>query len=195
MRMVAGGLMAHGHDVRLPAEEDSRRLSIEQVARRCVLWVDDTGAIEMIFVPTASTRADPKRMADVATVLLASRGADYPRLGSGYGQPGITLKGTVALELKARGFDVDLEIYEDDDRYNAFAIIVATNPAAAMKANVRIGDDGAIVWENEYETADSGMPEVEGADVVAHPAEVAGSIVTTVAQAISMYPAVSADSP
>jgi len=124
----------------------------------------------------------------VATILLTGHGAGYPRLGRGYGQPGITVKGIVGLELKARGFDVDLEIYQDNDTYDVCGGIVATNPATSTTMNVRVSDDGVILWEYDHETAGS-------VTSAARYPELADSIVTMAARVIAMYPAVPGDSP
>jgi len=118
MRLVAEGLTANGFDVRPPEYEGGCRLSIGCQGARCAVSVSDWGDVEWEWRPWASGKADPKQTADVATALLTGRAQDYPRRGNGYGRDGLTFKGIVGLELKARGFGVELEVYEDEEAYS-----------------------------------------------------------------------------
>lgn len=176
MHMVADRLSAHGLDVALPELDDGRRLSITGGVGRCELSVGDCGHVECEYTLPDRGDAAPKRIADVATMLLTGQGEGYPRQGTGYGQPGISLKGIAGLELKARGFDVDLEVYEDYVCYDVFASIVVTNPGPGANGAVRVGDDGIIIWEQDYPAEPADTPSAKLAD----------SIVATLTQAISI---------
>jgi len=186
MRLVAGGLTMNGFDVRLPEREDGCRLTIGCQGARCALSVSDWGYVEWECSPWASDEADPKQIADLATTLLTGRGGDYPRRGKGYERPGLTLKGIVGLELKARGLDVDLEVYEDEHYFDAQAEIVVTNPGTGGDAKVRVTDDGSVTWARDYwAEAATIIWEPEYCGWIADPAEVAGAVVETITRAMS----------
>ena len=192
MRLVADGLTENGLRVRLPGWEHGRRLAISHHGARCDLAVNDCGYVEWDYSPWASDEADPKQIADVATTLLTGRARDYPREGTGYDLPDITFKGIVGLELKARGLDVDLEVYEDQDYYAAVAEIVVSDPESEEIARVRVGDSGDVTWERDYwpeAAVITWEPDYTG--WIADPGSVAGAIVATITQAISLVSPVS----
>jgi hypothetical protein len=192
MRLVADGLTGSGLRVRLPKWEHGRRLAISHRGARCDLAVNDCGYVEWDYSPRASGEADPKQTADLATTLLTGRAGDYPRLGKGYDLPDITFKGIVGLELKARGLDVDLEVYEDEDYYAAVAEIVVTNPESEEIARVRATDSGSVTWEHDYwpeAAVITWEPDYSG--WIADPGKVADAIVATIARAISLASPVS----
>jgi hypothetical protein len=114
--MIADGLTGNGLDVRPLEQDGSRRLAIASADGRCTLVVNDLGDTGWEYCPWSIDSADPKQLADVTTALLTGRADDFPRLGRGYEHEGITLKGIVGLELKARGMDVGLNVYPDEDR-------------------------------------------------------------------------------
>ena len=148
--------------------------------------MSDWGDVEWECCPWASDEADPKQIADVATVLLTGRAQDYPRRGNGYAREGLTFKGIVGLELRARGFDVDREVYEDADYFDARAEIVVTNPGSGEDAAVHVADDGSVTWMRDY-WAEAAIviwePEFRG--WIADPATVAGTVVATISRAMS----------
>ena len=130
--------------------------------------------------------ADPKQVADMAATLLTGQVRDYPRLGDGYGHETVTFKGIVGLELKARGFDVGLEVYEDEDYFDARAEIVVTSPDSGGEATVHVTDDGSLTWTRDYWA--------EAATVIWEPhfcgrisdlEKVAGAVVATITAAMS----------
>jgi hypothetical protein len=186
MRLVADGLTASGLEVRLPEGEHRRRLTIGCPGARCALPVSDYGLVEWECRPQPGSDADPGQVADLATALLTGRTGDHPRRGDGYGKPGITLKGIVGLELEARGLDVELEVYEDKERFDARALIVVTNPAAGDAATVQVADDGCVTWSCYYGDEAAAMTaEPDSCGPVPGPAEVAAAVVVTVTTAMS----------
>ncbi len=186
MRLVAGGLAANGFDVRPPDYEDGCRMTIGCQGARCAVSVSDWGDVEWECCPWASDEADPKQIADVATVLLTGRAQDNPRRGNGYGREGLTFKGIVGLELRARGFDVDLEVYEDEDYFDARAEIVVTNPGSGKDAAVHVADDGSVTWLRDYwAEAATIIWEPEFCGWFDDPAKVAGAAVETITRAMS----------
>src|SRR5260370_15624458 len=186
MRVVADGLTMNGFDVRPPEYEGGCRLTIGCQGVRCALAVTDWGDVEWECCLGSSDEADPKRIADLATILLTGSAGDYPRQGKGYEHPGITLKGIVGLELKARGFDVDLEVYEDEDYFDVQAGIVVTNPGTDEDVKVHVTDDGGVtsVRDSWAEAATiTWEPEYYG--WIADPARIASAVVETITQAMS----------
>ena len=148
--------------------------------------VDDGGDTEWAYCPGAGDGADAKQLADVATALLTGRGDDFPCLGHGYGHEGITLKGVVGLELKARGLDVGLVVYPDEDFFDAHAEIAAASPGSAEGAKVFITDQGCLTWIRDY-WGQCGTPafETDSSWGITDPAGVAAAVVETVTRAMS----------
>jgi hypothetical protein len=182
LRLVFDGLTASGLD---PLRASDRLLLTECPHARCALTVSDCGLAEWEYCPLPGFQPDPKQVADLATALLTGQGRQFPRLGSGYGMQGLTLKGVVGLELKARGLDVDLEIYVDRAHFDARSLIVATSPVAADPATVQVSDDGCVTWMCDY-WDDPAVPAWDpGGGLVPGPSEVAAAVVATVTAAMA----------
>jgi hypothetical protein len=109
-----------------------------------------------------------------------------PRLGGGRQHENITFKGIVGLELKARGLDVELAVYCDEDVFDTFAEIVATVPGSGDDGQVWVTDDDGLTWVRSScakTAASASGPEPGGqAD---DPAGVVGSLVEAVTRAMS----------
>lgn len=150
MRLVAEGLIARGFEVRLPEEEDERRLSVARWGGRCELSVSDFGFVEWECTPWASREPDPDLTSDITTFLLTGDIGNHPSLGNARRLPGMLFKGIVGHELRARGFNVALQVYEDNHLFDVWADIIVTNHAACAYEFIHIADDGSIAWEREY---------------------------------------------
>ena len=187
LRLVADELTAAGLAVR-PMPGDGKRLLIVCAQARCSLLVSDCGLAEWECCLLPGWRPDPGQAADLATALLTGRAGEFPRLGSGYGVPDLTFKGIVGLELKARGLDVELEVYEDRAHFDVCSQIVTTSPDAADPATVQVTDDGCVTWTCDY-WDDPATPawEYDGLPVPGL-GEVAAAAVTTVTTAITQAP-------
>ncbi len=135
-----------------------------------------------------AVRRGPARLAaDLATTLLTGRPGPYPRLGRKYGEEGITFKGLVGLELTARGLDVQLEVYTDEDFFDARAGIIATAPATSADARICVTDDGCLTWTREHwpqAAASTTDPEFYGS--ITNPAAVAAAVVDEANRAMSL---------
>lgn len=186
MRLVADGLSALGFGVDLPECDDGCCLSVERWGRRCELSVSDCGIITWECIPRASHETSPKLTADIAAFLLT--GKDHPRQdGAGDELAGMSFLGVTGNELRARGFDVGLEIYEDNQRFEVSADILVKNPVIHPTAKVYIGGDGAIVWECDYPYEAGVIADTpEYFAVLANTHGLADSIVARVAHAISL---------
>ena len=183
--LVVEGLTDSGLNVHPPERHGSCRLAIACAGARCTLTINDWGDAEWEYCPCSGDNADPKQLADVTTALLTGRADDFPRLGRGYAHEGITLKGIVGLELKARGLDVDLNVYQDEDYFEAHAEIQVTSPGSE-DARVFVTDDGCLTWMRDY--WDEGSTIVSGPDFcewISDPADVAAVVVKTVTRAMS----------
>jgi hypothetical protein len=122
----------------------------------------------------------------VATALLTGRAGNFPRLGRGYGREGITLKGIVGLELKARGLDVDLAVYADEDYFEAHAEIVVTSPSSEERAKVFVTDQGCLTWTRDcFDEAAASESELGLCGSSTDPAAVAVPVVGSGARAMS----------
>jgi hypothetical protein len=185
MRLVADGLTARGFDVRLPEHEDERRISVERWGGRCDLSLNDFGLVEWECVPWASKEPDPKLTADIATFLLRGKADDCPAQKNSHYSRGTSFMGIAGYELRARGFDVSLEIFEDNTMFEVWADLLVENQAAHPNAFVRISENGAISWEYDfylpYEVAG-----ITGSVALENNRELSDSIVATVAGAIAL---------
>jgi hypothetical protein len=127
-------------------------------------------------------------------MLLTSDAGEYPRCGHEPERTGITFKGIVGLELKARGLDVSLEVYADEHFFDAQAEIVVTSPETGDDATVHVADDGSLTWTRDYWSEAATIiwePEYRG--WIADPAQIADTVVETVTR--GMAQAASADAP
>ncbi|HEY2574916.1 MAG TPA: hypothetical protein VGI74_01270 [Streptosporangiaceae bacterium] len=147
MRTVGDKLTAHGFRIRQQDEEGQSVAIIGQRDIRCELTVTDSGYVQWECSRRDDGEIDPKKLADLATILLTDREGTFPQAGDGYSVAGITLKGIVGRELKARGLDVAVEVYADESFYGSAAEIVAANPETGEDATVCITDDGSVVWQ------------------------------------------------
>jgi len=186
LRLVMDGMAGSGFEVSPPEHAEGCRMAIAWPGARCTLGVDDWGSAEWVYWPWTQDDADPKLAADLATALLTGRPGPYPRLGRKYGEDGITFKGVVGLELKARGLDVELEVYEDEDYFDARAGIVVTASGADQDAKVCVTDDGCLTWTREYwREAAALVFEPDFCGWIADPAAVAATVVETATRAMS----------
>jgi hypothetical protein len=150
IRLVAEGLTGCGLEVRLSDPQGAARLDIACEAGQCRLSVNDWAYAEWDYTPRSRDDADPTLTADLATALLTGRTDQYRRLAGGYRRDGITFKGIVGRELKARGLDVELAVYEDEDYFDVTAEIVITVPGSEDTAKVCVTDEGCLTWTRDY---------------------------------------------
>ena len=186
LRLVADGLTGAGLEVRPPGGGEGCRLDIAWPGARCTLTVGDCGNAEWEYCPSSAEDADPGLTADLATALLTGRTGPQPRLGGGHQRENITFKGIVGLELKARGLDVELAVYQDEDVFDTFSEIVATVPGSGDDGQVWVTDDGGLTWIRDYQAETAALasgPDFCGS--AADPASVASSVVEAVTRAMS----------
>jgi hypothetical protein len=187
MRLVTNRLKAHGFRVQLPEWTDERWISVERWGGCCELSVDDSGFVEWECVPWGGDKTNPKPAADISTFLLTGRTGNYPCERDWRNTRGMTYMGTVGQELRTRGFDVCLEVHEDNDYLEVFARILVTNPVTRPNAKVRISDDGSVEWQCGYRCELTATTDTSGyLDMLTHLRELANSIAATVAHAIAL---------
>jgi hypothetical protein len=184
MRLVAEGLMAHGIVVRLPEDEGDRRLTIGCPGGRCTVSVGDWGDVEWQWCPAGL--AVPWRIANVAAALLTGRAPGPSGPGSGYTLDCVTFKGLVGLELKARGFDVGLEVHEDEEHFDVWAEIVVTSPGSGDGARVHVTDEGSVTWTRDHWAEATAVVRAPGyCRWITDPGKLAGAVVATITRAMS----------
>jgi len=185
LRLVIDGLAGSGLAVTLPERDDSCDVAIACQDAECQLSVDDWGRVTWEYGPRPAGSADPGLTADLATALLTGQPGPYPRLAPAFGQRGITFKAAAGLELRARGLDVALAAYLDDDYLDAQVEVSVTAPGAADTARVCVTDDGALTWTRDYwaEVVIASGPGDAGR-WIADPAAVARSVVAALATAM-----------
>jgi hypothetical protein len=186
LRLVADGLTCAGLEVRPSGDGEGCRLDIAWPGARCTLTVGECGNAEWEYCPRSPQDADPGLTADLATALLTGRTGPQPRLGIRQQHENITFKGIVGLELKARGLDVELAVYCDEDVFDTFAEIVATVPGSGDDGQVWVTDGGGLTWVRGSwaDTAASASGPEPGGQA-GDPASVAGSLVEAVTRAMS----------
>ena len=141
--LTAAGLQVTGPD----AADTGCRLDIACHGAQCALFVSDSADAELRWSPVAGGAFDPHRVAGLAAVLLSGRpGARHPDAVSG----SITFKGIVGMDLKAGGFQVDLNVYPDNRHYDVTVDITVTDPRAGNSGAVYVTDDGGLTWHRDY---------------------------------------------
>jgi hypothetical protein len=125
MHRVAEGLARAGLDVRQDGHDGISQIDIACREGHCTLWVSDFGTAEWEYQPARDV--DPGLAADLAAILLTGHARASAWRGPG-GQH-LTFKGIVGLDLRARGLDVELAVYPEEDVLNVYAEIVVTSPA------------------------------------------------------------------
>jgi hypothetical protein len=169
MREVAAKLAARGLNFSYTGGAPGYLTMTDADGTRCDLDVTDWGHVEWECSLPHPGQIDPKQVADLVTVLLTSQLTGFPRQGDGYGKQ-LTLKGVVGRELAARGLDVTLDVYEDEECYDVAADIVAANPAARAECLVWVSDGGVITWRSDYSERAATDADVarDIADTIAH---------------------------
>jgi hypothetical protein len=150
MRVMAEMLAKRGLDVYSPEREEARLLTVANATQaRCEIGVQDNGRVLWHYFPWAGADTEP---AEISGMVLRMLDADTGDSAGQYAHfhKGATLKGAVAREIKARGMDADMEVYEDELFYDVVAEVVLTNPAKPERGLVRVTDDGAILWECDH---------------------------------------------
>jgi hypothetical protein len=185
LRLVLDGLESHGLSVRLPGRVDECILTVDVEGVIWDLLVSEDGYVEWECGPAGSRKADPRRVADLAALLLAGRAPDSSGQDDQFRVPDITFLGVVGLEAKARGLDAELETYDDQQLGAVTAEIMLRNPdpASFRAGRVRVTDAPGILWERDFcpDRPDDG----------AFPAgQVAGAITTNLVPAIPLAQAV-----
>ncbi|HCU95938.1 MAG TPA: hypothetical protein DHU96_25755 [Actinobacteria bacterium] len=151
MDVVAETLTAHGFDVLGPDWEDSRLLRVRGLRdTTCEITVEDSGFATWEYRPGAGDGIDPDKITGRVMRLLTDAGWERP-CWQGRAGPGAGLKGLVGCRLKAMGLGVCLDVYEDHDTYEVVAGIIVTNPGRPERGQVRVSDDGALMWQCGYE--------------------------------------------
>jgi hypothetical protein len=151
MRLAGRELARRGLSVLYPEREEARHLTLTSDAgMRSALCVMDNGTVRWEWPGPEDRAPDPRQVTGVVTGLLTGHSPDYQDAGPAYSGEDLTLKGIVGLELRARGLDVALEVYADDEFLDVDARIAVTSPPAGTDAQVRVSDDGSIRWDRCY---------------------------------------------
>lgn len=188
LHLVMTGMTQTGFDARPSEHGENERLAISCAAGASTLTISDHGHTVWDYYPRPPGDADPDLTADMATTLLTGRPGPHPRLSRTDQRDGISFRGLVGLELKARGLDVELAVYTDEDHFDAFAEIVASVPGEDDETMVFVTDGGCVTWTRSYWPETAAVPGLERSSPIADPASVAEDIVATVTRALSCLP-------
>jgi hypothetical protein len=184
MHLVAAGLTGNGFRVGLPQPGAGRRLSIACPAARCILTVEDWGAVVAEWSPAASSVIDPLELADLASALLTGRAGLARWQDDCRDRTDLSLKAKVGRELRARGLLAGLEVWPDELSFEAHTAVVATAPGT--DAEVRVTDDGWLSWERDYAAEEAACRwQPECATWIADPGKVAADVIAAVTLALS----------
>jgi hypothetical protein len=143
------GMTRAGFDARPAGHEENERLAISCAAGTGTLTLTDYGHAVWDYTP-GSPGADPDLAADMASTLLTGRPGPHPRLSRASRRDGITFRGLVGRELKARGLDVELAVFTDEDTFDVFTEIVAGVPGGDDETMVCVADDGRLTWTRSH---------------------------------------------
>lgn len=171
------------------ARPRSKKQARETRAARCTLSIDDDATARLHFFPWAAETTDGHWLADVAAALLtgtAGTGQRHPDTAS----PAVTsVKATAGMDLRHRGFKVELNTYEDDYYLDVASDIAATAPGSRGMTSARgvvyLSDNGTACWERcyWYEHAVTG-PGPELRSWLPDPSAVARAVAGTVTAAV-----------
>lgn len=183
--LTAAFLAGDGHPVSGPdpADLDGCRLTVAGDDARYSLSVSDNARVDLQRERHPDSD-DPHRVAAIAAALLSDAPGDHPGTAD---YRGLTFKGIVGRDLKARGLDVALHAYTDEETYDVCGEIAATAPGGSG-GTVYVTDDAwmtwtcdlwpdhaAIEWEPQYR---SWLPD---------PAATARAIADAVSRALSIH--------
>src|SRR5204862_7388596 len=96
-----------------------------------LLTVSDRGEADLVRWPTDAGSPDPRRLADLAATLLTGRPGTSAAPGTAAAHPELRVNGVAGMELRDRGFTVELKIYSDQVCFDVLSEIQATNPSGA----------------------------------------------------------------
>jgi hypothetical protein len=110
--------------------------------------VGDDGEAELIYRPAEP--GDPRWLADLATALLTGNPAPagHDPLPARHGE--LSTKSAVGVDLRHRGFGVELEVHTDDLFFEVSAEVVATNPDSPHQAVVSVSDRGFLTLQRDF---------------------------------------------
>lgn len=152
MSLVARRLTSRGARITYPGSPGGRRMRVAELGgmEPFDLSIYDDGDVQFHGY-ISKRKPDPRKAADVATVLLTGRTGPFEYLGDGHGKGGISFKGIVGLELRARGLSAELKTFEDAQYLNAEAWVRVTNPQDGSDSEIFLGDDAEITWVRDYQ--------------------------------------------
>jgi len=147
LRLTLDRLRAAGVPVSQPPDALDLAV-IEADGARWLFGVCDNGEAELIYRPAEP--GDPRWLADLATVLLTGRPvlAERDPLPARRGE--LSTKSAVGVDLRHRGFDVELEVHTDDLFFEVSAEVVATDPDSPDEAVVGVGDRGFLTLRRDF---------------------------------------------
>jgi hypothetical protein len=180
-RLTAAALTEAGFEVSGPDPDDAdgRRFFISCPGGPYSLVVSDDAQAEL-----QGDADDAHHAADIAAALLTPSPSDARRPAAARDQT-LTFKGIAGMDLTAKGFDVALDIYTDNDYFEVSADIIVTSPGEP--GTVHINDDGGLTWQRDLwpEHADT---EGQGSQRfrwwLSDPAAVARDIADTITRAL-----------
>lgn len=195
-RLTADRLSAAGIAVQRRGEEylvlgrarrpRSRKRERESRWGNWLLSVADEAMATVDFVPWAGADSDPHWLADIAAAFLTGEAGTGQRCLDNASVKVIGVMGVCGLDLRQRGFSVDLNTYVSDDCLEVSADISVTAPGAPG-ATVWVGPGGSMMWERDYwpECADAGDDWGADGERLAGASAVAAAIARPVAAAIN----------
>jgi hypothetical protein len=147
MTTVALELSVRGVEVHVPEDADSRCLTVAGLkGRGGNVHVDDDGTVVVECWPDDPADADPAMLAiEVATILGSGR--DGWLLDGKAGRSGTPVARIVGPAVRAAGLAAEMVLYPDYDHFDVLTLVIATNPSRPDLGEVRIGDDGVLIWE------------------------------------------------
>ena len=139
-RLTEAGLTVTGPD---PDDADGRRFFISCPGGPYSLTVSDDAQAEL-----QGDADDPHHAADIAAALLSPGPGAAARPAAAAREQSLTFKGIAGIDLKAKGFNVTLDIYTDNDYFEVSADIIVTSHGGEP-GTVHINDDGGLTWQRD----------------------------------------------
>lgn len=174
LRLVAAELTGTGLDARLAACDGSFYVTVGGLnGVHCEVTLGDRyGSVACQYWPHAGVTFSVMDSMSLAVSLLTGEAITGIPGPDGRMPAGDSLMSVAGRELKARGFDVWLDVDTSQLIYQAVAELVVTNPGGLEYPKVVIAEDGSVTWAGMYravDCADAGSVAAEVAAILTRP--------------------------
>jgi hypothetical protein len=176
--MVAARLSGRELDVQLPVSAGGPALKVTSLPDiECYVEVHDSGYVLLEYWYRSRGACDPRTLTAQVVRILREDSEDGTHASPAAQEKrweDENLIAAVGRALKASGLAVGLDAYFDHDDFSVSPALTIASPGRADRGEVRISEDGGLVWECHYPGASK-------------PGDVADSIAEIVSGVLSLH--------